>query len=313
MRKIWICVTLILLLSMPALAGGNLTARMDGNVLRVEWSGVPSGGSVLTIYENDWPVCVENVNGCEGSESIVIDGRGGRYSARLQTPDGCLTAKVEGEKPTTVERPKPIETPDPTAAPTPVPVQTSEAPTKEPTEVSNEEPKEVSTETPLETPDGTSTLKPTEVANEATLTPAPVTSKPTEVANVTPRPTSRGGKNRTDLASQVVALVNEERAKQGLSTLRVSDELTRAACVRAGEIVQTFSHTRPNGASWSTVSGAAYGENIAKGQNSAEKVIASWMTSQGHRENILHGSYGSIGVCARVENGVVYWVQLFGK
>ena len=83
--------------------------------------------------------------------------------------------------------------------------------------------------------------------------------------------------------------------------------------VRAGEIVQTFSHTRPDGFSWSTVSGAAYGENIAKGQNSAEKVIASWMTSQGHRENILHGSYGSIGVCARVENGVVYWVQLFGK
>ena len=240
---------------------------------------------MLTIYENDWPVCVENVNGCEGSEKIVLDGRGGRYCARLQTPDGCLTAKVEGEKPTPVETALPTKAPEPTAAPTPEPVQATEAPTEEPTEVEN----------------------------DTTKAPAPNTPEPTKVAVSTPRPTSNGGTNRTDLASQVVALVNEERAKQGLSPLRVSDQLTRAACVRAGEIVQTFSHTRPDGSSWSTVSGAAYGENIAKGQNSAEKVIASWMTSQGHRENILHGSYGSIGVCARVEDSVVYWVQLFGK
>ena len=73
------------------------------------------------------------------------------------------------------------------------------------------------------------------------------------------------------------------------------------------------SHTRPDGTSWSTVSGSAYGENIARGQKSAEKVVAAWMTSTYHRENILRKSYGSVGICAYRHNGVMYWVQLFGK
>lgn len=119
--------------------------------------------------------------------------------------------------------------------------------------------------------------------------------------------------NRTDLATQVLNLVNEERVSRGLKALRMDSELTRAACVRAGEIARSFSHTRPDGTSWSTVSGVAYGENIARGQQTAEKVIAAWMTSTSHRENILRASYGSIGICAYRSNGVMHWVQLFGK
>ena len=41
--------------------------------------------------------------------------------------------------------------------------------------------------------------------------------------------------------------------------------------------------------------------------------MAAWMSSEGHRANILRESYGSIGVCAQKVNGVIYWVQLFGK
>ena len=120
--------------------------------------------------------------------------------------------------------------------------------------------------------------------------------------------------SRDDLAGQVVSLVNAERARQGLGSLRVDAELTRAARVRAREIARTFSHTRPDGSDWSTVSAAAYGENIARGQNSAQKVMAAWMTSStGHRETILRPSYGSIGVCAIKAGGVMYWVQLFGR
>ena len=116
-----------------------------------------------------------------------------------------------------------------------------------------------------------------------------------------------------NLAREIALIdINEERAKQGLSALRTDDELTRAACVRASEIATSFSHTRPSGASWSTVSASAYGENIARGQRTAEKVMASWMTSEGHRANILRASYSSIGVCAVVSGGVTYWVQLFG-
>ena len=127
------------------------------------------------------------------------------------------------------------------------------------------------------------------------------------------RPATVVGTTRSALADEVVRQVNAERAKAGLKPLAISAELTRAARVRAGEIVKKFSHTRPDGSAWRTVSSAAYGENIAMGQRTADKVMAAWMTSSGHRANILRASYGSIGVCAWVSGGVTYWVQLFGK
>ena len=118
---------------------------------------------------------------------------------------------------------------------------------------------------------------------------------------------------RTSLSGEVVRQVNQERVRRGLGTLKVSAELSRAARIRAGEITRKFSHTRPDGTAWRTVSSAAYGENIAMGQRTADKVMAAWMTSSGHRANILRASYGSIGACAVVSGGVTYWVQLFGK
>ena len=114
-------------------------------------------------------------------------------------------------------------------------------------------------------------------------------------------------------AQSVVRQVNQERAKQGLSALRVDPKLTAAAQIRAREIVEKFSHTRPDGTKWSTVSSVAYGENIAKGQRTADKVMAAWMTSSGHRANILRANYGSIGVACVKSGNVYYWVQLFGK
>ena len=124
---------------------------------------------------------------------------------------------------------------------------------------------------------------------------------------------SQKAAERTDMAAEVVRQVNAERAKARLSPLRVDAELTRAARVRAAEIAVKFSHTRPDGSAWSTVSGRVYGENIAMGQKSADKVMAAWLTSQGHRANILRPGFGSIGVCCYIAGGVTYWVQLFGK
>ena len=114
-------------------------------------------------------------------------------------------------------------------------------------------------------------------------------------------------------AQSVVNQVNRERAARGLSALRIDPVLTAAAQIRAKEIVQKFSHTRPDGTKWSTVSDAAYGENIAKGQRTADKVMAAWMSSSGHRANILRANYGSIGVACLQSGGVYYWVQLFGR
>ena len=182
----------------------------------------------------------------------------------------------------------------------------------------------------LRTPNGCLT---TEAAAEAgatepailpTAAPTPIpTAEPTQTPTAVPTPIPTAaptpaagpvtGDMRPGLAAQVVDQVNAERAREGLGALRVDGELTRAAQVRAREIAQSFSHTRPDGAAWSTVSASALGENIAMGQKTVDKVMAAWMTSRGHRENILRPGFGSIGVCAYISGGVTYWVQLFGK
>ena len=54
------------------------------------------------------------------------------------------------------------------------------------------------------------------------------------------------------------------------------------------------------------------GENIAKGQKTAESVMKGWMNSSGHRANILSSAYTHIGVgYAKDSRGNTYWVQMF--
>ena len=71
----------------------------------------------------------------------------------------------------------------------------------------------------------------------------------------------------------------------------------QVAQVRAGEIVNYFSHTRPNGSSCFSLydeAGLDYraaGENIAAGYYGASAVVDGWMNSTGHRANILSESY----------------------
>lgn len=180
------------------------------------------------------------------------------------------------------------------------------APSAEPTPEPSAEP----TVEPSLEPSAEPTVEPT-VEPTADPTVAPMQA-PTTAS--TPAPAAKSaGEPDGDYAAQVVAQVNAERARYGLSALQADADLTSAACLRAQEITQTFSHTRPDGSSWSTVSAKAYGENIARGQSTPDKVMAAWLSSQGHRENILRSSFGSIGVCAYRLNGVLYWVQLFGK
>jgi len=114
-------------------------------------------------------------------------------------------------------------------------------------------------------------------------------------------------------AMQIVQEINAERSARGLQSLRVDAELMRAAQIRAEEIVQKFSHTRPDGSRWKTVSTMAYAENIARGQKTADKAVAAWMTSEGHRRNILREGFASTGVACVKNGNVYYWVQIFGK
>ena len=123
--------------------------------------------------------------------------------------------------------------------------------------------------------------------------------------------------NALSFAEQVVELVNAERAKVNLPALTMTTKLNEAALVRAKETVQSFSHTRPNGSSFSTVlkeNGISFqgaGENIAWGQRTSEQVVNAWMNSEGHRANILNQGYTSIGVGYYLNGATPYWAQLF--
>lgn len=118
-------------------------------------------------------------------------------------------------------------------------------------------------------------------------------------------------------AQAVLAEVNAARAQNGLSALTLDASMNRAAAVRAAELAQRFSHTRPNGSRGLTAlneTGVHYrtaGENIAAGQQTAQAVVSAWMNSSGHRVNILSASFGRMGVGRAMIGGSTYWVQLF--
>lgn len=147
----------------------------------------------------------------------------------------------------------------------------------------------------------------------------PDDNRPEEKPDNTPEqtPEEDNDASQGDYASQVVALVNAERAKYGLSALKVDSRVQQAAQVRAKETVQSFSHTRPNGSSFSTAlteAGVSYsrsGENIAYGQSTPQQVVQAWMNSSGHRANILNENFTTIGVGYTVSGGTAYWAQLF--
>lgn len=126
--------------------------------------------------------------------------------------------------------------------------------------------------------------------------------------------------NNLSYAKQVLKLVNAERTKQGLGTLVWDEPLVAAAMTRAEEITVKFEHRRPDGKSWNSIleerniSWTGCAENIAYGQATPEAVVKAWMNSDGHRANILNGSYTKIGIgCYKNSSGVYYWTQLFVK
>ncbi|WP_274361331.1 SafA/ExsA family spore coat assembly protein [Paenibacillus thermotolerans] len=116
-------------------------------------------------------------------------------------------------------------------------------------------------------------------------------------------------------ASQVVTLVNQERAKAGLKPLAQDSALSVMALDKAKDMYNNnyFSHTSPSyGSPFNMMNlyGIRYtyaGENIAKGQRTPQEVMNAWMNSSGHRQNILSPNYTTIGVSHY--NGV--WVQEF--
>ena len=121
----------------------------------------------------------------------------------------------------------------------------------------------------------------------------------------------------TDFESEVVRLVNVERAKNGLSALTENWELSRVARYKSKDMHDRgyFSHTSPTyGSPFDMMKnfGISYrtaGENIAKGYATPQAVVNGWMNSEGHRANILNASFTQIGVGYYADGN--YWTQMF--
>lgn len=116
-----------------------------------------------------------------------------------------------------------------------------------------------------------------------------------------------------DLRQEVFDLVNEERVANGLPKCAMDDTAMEFAQIRAEEIVDKFSHTRPDGTVM-TYSHYNFAENIAMGQDTPKDVVNAWMNSSGHRAVIL-GDYSDYGNCMGVgvykANGKLHWVLEF--
>lgn len=123
-----------------------------------------------------------------------------------------------------------------------------------------------------------------------------------------------------DEQAEAVQLLNELRAEVGLRALNwnPNSKLQAAARIRAQELEEKFSHTRPDGSSCFTIfeqyriSYRTCAENIAYGtQLSAAGVIELWRNSPGHYKNMTNADVTEIGLASWHSNGNVYWVQLF--
>ena len=199
----------------------------------------------------------------------------------------------------------PVLTSSPSSVPTAGPVT---SPSSLPTTTQFSVPTPNPTAVPTASPTAAPTVKPTA---EHTPEPPPVpTVAPAESADA------------SDFGGDVLALVNSYRNAAGLSSLKYSSAMQKAADTRAKECASSFSHTRPDGSKAYTaltergVSFNAFGENIfaASGMSSvsAEYVVEQWMASQGHRDNILRDGFTHMCIGVASQDDEVYVVQLFG-
>jgi uncharacterized protein YkwD len=143
-------------------------------------------------------------------------------------------------------------------------------------------------------------------ADSAATTPAARASSACPGANLQPT-----AKNVREVRAAVVCLLNLERARHGLPTLRPNGTLARAAERHSRNMVKRrfFAHVNPAGVTpLNRVRAAGYlhnapaftvGENIGWGEAGLSTPLAmhrAWMRSPGHRANLLRAGFRDIGI-----------------
>lgn len=258
---------------------------------------------ILNSTDQNTTQVVRNVTDTENNQSLNSDNQTATADTAAKNTNKDIsevtpqvTASANGAKivdtPTATKAPAVTSTPTATKAPV---VTNTPAPTKAP----------AATSTPTATKAPAATSAPT------------ATKAPVATAAPTVKPSTSNSASLSNYASEVLRLVNIERAKAGLSSYTTNQTITAAANKRANETSVSFSHTRPDGSGFSTVlqefgiSYRAAGENIAYGQRTPQEVVTGWMNSPGHRANILNANFNKIGIGVYQKNGVIYWTQEF--
>lgn len=113
-------------------------------------------------------------------------------------------------------------------------------------------------------------------------------------------------------AADVVARHNAERAKHVRTRLEHDANLDHFAAGRAAHAAQanlTIEHVHDG---FRGIPGAGISEeNAAMGQVDAESVLADWMSSPGHRANILSRASSMGAGRATSADSVTYWYCIF--
>lgn len=111
----------------------------------------------------------------------------------------------------------------------------------------------------------------------------------------------------------VAEQINVYRAEAGLEPLSMDIRLSGIASVRAYEVLDCWSHTRPDGSEWQSVlsdngcasSTAAEALAHATGFDSAA-IVDKWMNSKSNKADLLNPDFTAIGVGSYTDNGMVF-------
>ncbi len=123
-------------------------------------------------------------------------------------------------------------------------------------------------------------------------------------------------------SEDVVVRTNAQRRSLGLVELKRNALLMQAAQLQANQMAekQRMAHEFPGGKYPDIddrLAAVAYrwrasAENVAEGYSEPATVVAGWMKSPGHRENIVSSHFTEIGAgFATGANGRRYWAQVF--
>jgi uncharacterized protein YkwD len=190
-------------------------------------------------------------------------------------------------------------------------------------------------ESPLNNNETTeNTTKPPETTENTIQPPTKVTPKTNDETKTpnksTPGSNSTGvteaqGDFLARVEEEIFTATNNERVKAGLQPLKRNSTANSYARNKSLEMLNLnyFDHKSPNNGYISDIArkdGWKYsriGENIytmtgsSASSASGAAITASWMSSEGHRANILNSGYTDIGIGVAFRNNKLYATQIF--